>query len=48
MRLTSEIVKDTLATRRFRLLVPLAVLLLLAALSSAPSIIGEIYLAFHQ
>lgn len=38
--LTSEIVKDTLAARRFRLLAPLAVLLALAALTLAPGIIG--------
>jgi hypothetical protein len=40
MYLTSEIVKDTLAARRFRLLAPLAVLLALVALTLAPSIIG--------
>ena len=40
MYLTSEIVKDTLAARRFRLLAPLAVLLALAALTLAPAIIG--------
>ena len=40
MYLTSEIVKDTLAARRFRLLAPLAVLLALAALTLAPGIIG--------
>ena len=39
MYLTSEIVKDTLAARRFRLLAPLAVLLALAALTLAPGII---------
>jgi hypothetical protein len=37
MYLTSEIVKDTLAARRFRLLAPLAVLLALVALTLAPS-----------
>jgi hypothetical protein len=42
MYLTSEIVKDTLAARRFRLLAPLAVLLALAALTLAPGIIGVI------
>jgi hypothetical protein len=41
MYLTSEIVKDTLAARRFRLLAPLAVLLALAALILAPAIIGN-------
>jgi hypothetical protein len=40
MYLTSEIVKDTLGARRFRLLAPLAVLLALMALTLAPSIIG--------
>jgi hypothetical protein len=40
MYLTSEIVKDTLAARRFRMLAPLAVLLALAALTLAPAIIG--------
>jgi hypothetical protein len=40
MYLTSEIVKDTLATRGFRLLAPLAVLLALVALALAPGIIG--------
>jgi hypothetical protein len=40
MYLTSEIVKDTLAAHRFRLLAPLAALLALAALTLAPSIIG--------
>ena len=40
MCLTSEIVKDTLAAHRFRLLAPLAVLLALAALILAPGIIG--------
>ena len=40
MYLTSEIVKDTLAARRFRLLAPLALLLALVALTLAPSIIG--------
>ena len=38
--LTSEIVNDTLAARRFRLLAPLAVLLALVALALAPGIIG--------
>ena len=41
MYLTSEIVKDTLAARRFRTLAPLAVLLALAALILAPAIIGN-------
>ena len=40
MYLTSEIVKDRLAARRFRLLVPLALLLALVALTLAPGIIG--------
>ena len=40
MYLTSEIVTDTLAARRFRLLAPLAVLLALVALALAPGIIG--------
>ena len=40
MYLTSEIVKNTKAARRFRLLAPLAALLALAALTLAPSIIG--------
>lgn len=40
MYLTSEIVKNTLAARGFRLLAPLAVLLALAALTLAPGIIG--------
>ena len=40
MDLTSEIVNDTLAARRFRLLAPLALLLALVALTLAPSIIG--------
>ena len=40
MYLTSEIVNDTLAARRFRLLAPLAVLLALVALALAPGIIG--------
>jgi hypothetical protein len=40
MSLTSEIANDTLAARRFRLLAPLAVLLVLAALILAPGIIG--------
>jgi hypothetical protein len=40
MYLTSEIVKDTLAARLFRLLAPLAVLLALVALTLAPGIIG--------
>jgi len=39
MYLTSEIVKDTPAARRFRLLAPLAVLLALVALTLAPGII---------
>jgi hypothetical protein len=41
MYLTSEIVKDTLAARRFRLLAPLIVLLALAVLTLAPGIIGR-------
>ena len=41
MYLTSEIVNDTLAARRFRLLAPLAVLLALVALALAPGIIGN-------
>jgi hypothetical protein len=40
MDLTSEIVNDTLASRGFRLLAPLAVLIALAALTLAPGIIG--------
>jgi hypothetical protein len=40
MYLTSEIVKNTKAARRFRLLAPLAALLALAALTLAPGIIG--------
>ena len=40
MYLTSEIVNDTLAAHRFRLLAPLAVLLALVALALAPGIIG--------
>jgi hypothetical protein len=40
MYLTSEIMKDTLAARRFRLLAPLVVLLALAALTLAPGMIG--------
>jgi hypothetical protein len=40
MELTSEIVNDTRAARRFRVLAPLAVLLALAALILAPGIIG--------
>jgi hypothetical protein len=41
MYLTSEIVKDTLAARRFRMLAPLATLFALAALTLAPGIIGN-------
>ena len=41
MYLTSEIVKDTLAARPFRMLAPLGVLLALAALILAPAIIGN-------
>jgi hypothetical protein len=41
MYLNSEIVKDTLAARRFRLLAPLAILLALAALTLSPGIIGN-------
>ena len=40
MYLTSEIVKDTLAARRFRLLAPLVVLIALVALTLTPGIIG--------
>ena len=40
MDLTSEIVRNTLAARRFRLLAPLAVLIALAALTLAPGIVG--------
>ena len=40
MYMTSEIVNDTLAAHRFRLLAPLAVLLALVALALAPGIIG--------
>lgn len=42
MSLNSEIVKDTRAARRFRLLAPLAALLALAALTLAPGIIAEL------
>ena len=41
MYLNSEIVKDTLAARRFRSLAPLAILLALAALILSPGIIGN-------
>ena len=42
MPLTSEIVKDTGAARRFRLLAPLAaLLLLLAPLMLVPAMIGN-------
>ena len=41
MYLTSEIVKDTPAARRFRLLAPLVILLAFAALALAPGIIGN-------
>ena len=42
MYLTSEIVKDTVAVRRFRLPAPLAALLVaLAVLVLAPAIIGN-------
>ena len=41
MYLNSEIVKDTLAARRFRVLVPLAILLALVALTLSPGIIGN-------
>ena len=41
MYLTSEIVKDTQAARRFRLVAPLAVLLALAALTLVPGIFGN-------
>jgi hypothetical protein len=37
----TEIVNDTLAARRFRLLAPLALLLALVALALAPGIIGN-------
>jgi hypothetical protein len=40
MFMTSEIVKDTMAARRFRLLAPVAVVLALVALALAPGIIG--------
>ena len=40
MFMTSEIVKDTMAARRFRLLAPVAVVLALVALTLAPGIIG--------
>ena len=40
MFMTSEIVKDTIAARRFRLLAPVAVVLALVALTLAPGIIG--------
>ncbi|HEX3208276.1 MAG TPA: hypothetical protein VHQ91_02765 [Geminicoccaceae bacterium] len=40
MTMTSQIAKDTLAARRFRLIAPLLVLLGLAALIMAPSLIG--------
>jgi len=42
MSLDSEIVKDTPAARRFRLLAPLAALLALAALTLAPGLIAEL------
>jgi hypothetical protein len=42
MSLNREIVKDTRAARRFRLLAPLAALLALAALTLAPGIIAEL------
>jgi hypothetical protein len=41
MYLTSEIVKDPLAARRFRLLAPLAVLVAVASLILAPGMIGN-------
>ena len=41
MYVNSEIVKDTPAACRFRLLAPLALLLALAALTLAPGIIGN-------
>jgi hypothetical protein len=41
MYLSSEIVKDTLAARRFRLLASMAVLLAVSALILAPGIIGN-------
>ena len=41
MYLTSEIVKDTLASRRFRLFAPLAILIAFAVLILAPGIIGS-------
>jgi hypothetical protein len=40
MSLTSEIVKDTPAARRFRVLAPVAVLFAFAALILAPAMIG--------
>jgi hypothetical protein len=43
MFLTSEMVKEIQAERRFRLLAALAILLALAALSLAPGIIVEFY-----
>ena len=41
MYLTSEVVKDTVAARRFRLLAPLTVVLAVAALILAPGISGN-------
>ena len=42
MSLSSKIVTDTRAARRFRLLAPLAALLALAAMALAPGIIAEL------
>ena len=41
MYLTSEIVKDTIAARSFRLLAPLAILIAFGALILLPAIIGS-------
>jgi hypothetical protein len=41
MTMTSQIANDTPAARRFRLIAPLVVLLGLAALIMAPSLIGS-------
>ena len=43
MYLTSEMVRETQAARRSRLLAALAILLALAALTLAPGIIVEFY-----
>ena len=42
MTLTSEITSDSPAARRFRLLAPLLVLLVLAVSFIAPGIVGEL------